>query len=459
MKDLALFARILTREVPDADSDSDAVVFLRKVRGLCQTCLVDDELSVALGETVRPERANELREALLLLKEKTSQGWRFIDANNVQRDLQSVARVLEEESEPELANVPTDQPPKKDDLWGNWQRQESIGSGGQGVAYRARNLQTGQLGALKVLDRAKIRDVRKAGKALERFCHELQSLQSIEHPCVLKVLDFDLEADEAWLVTEYLPLGSLDQALFALAGDAWRALRLARDVASGLSAAHANRIIHRDVKPRNILLRTLDHAILGDFGIAHILDATELTSTDEVVRARWYGPPEAENGRIENPAPSFDVYSLGKVIYVCLAGEDRNRFEREDFRSEKANLVSRLRRPELESANRLLDLMIVKEPSKRLQSMDEVVARIDETLGELFGCGPPDQCRVCRSGRYQTAPSQALRLSGGGNVVVWENPRGGDSPAVEICSTCGDIRLSATGKREAWLSTRPRKLA
>jgi hypothetical protein len=274
-----------------------------------------------------------------------------------------------------------------------WIRGRKLGSGGQGEAYLARHAETGESGVLKLIYPDPNGDLEVRKKARARFEHELKSIRAIDHPCVLRVLDADAAGEEPWIVTEFIALGSLESALTALRGDAWRTLRLARDVASGLAAAHAGEIIHRDVKPRNILLRTLDHAVLGDFGIAHISDATELTSTGEKVAARWFGPPEADNGRLDEPEPSFDVYSLGKVIYVCLSGGSR--FSRERFRDDGADLVEILSRPDLESVNRLLDGMIVEKPSERLQSMEDVIRRIDETLGELFGHGPGDQCRVC----------------------------------------------------------------
>jgi serine/threonine protein kinase len=208
--------------------------------------------------------------------------------------------------------VPIAQESDARNRYGNWIREEELGSGGQGVAYLARNGRTGRLGALKVL----LPDRKKSEKAFARFRHEVEALQEFEHPCILKLLDSNLEAEEPWAVTEFLTLGSLDKVLQTTAGDTWRTLRLARDIATALAEAHAKGIIHRDVKPKNIFLRSLDQAVLGDFGIAHDLDATQLTSTEENVGAHWFRPPEAEDGRIDDPPPNFDVYSLGKVIYV-----------------------------------------------------------------------------------------------------------------------------------------------
>jgi Protein kinase domain len=302
---------------------------------------------------------------------------------------------------PELNNSSTTaQKADGDNRHGDWICGIRIGAGGQGIAYHAKNERTGPVGALKVLRHDRAQDSPDAGKAIERFRHELQVLQETKHPCILKVLDANVLDEDPWVVTEFMPLGSLHRVLNAMSGDTWRTLRLSRDIASALAETHSRGVIHRDVKPQNIFLRTLDHAVLGDFGIAHISDATQLTATEENVGAQWFRPPEAENGRIDDPHPNFDVYSLGKVIYTCLSGGGR--FKREAFREDKASLVSLFQRPDLENVNRLLDEMVVYDPAKRLQKMDEVIYRIDETLTE--GVRPPVRPRV--SARVGTQAGQ-----------------------------------------------------
>lgn len=350
---------------------------------------------------------------------------------------------------PDPANPPRTPGPR----FGNWERFEKLGAGGQGSAYRAQHVETRRLGALKALHSHPSWTAEERAKALGRFRHELQAIREVHHPCVIAVLDAGLDDPEPWIVTEFMEMGSLATVLTALRGDVWRTLRLARAVAAGLAEAHGVGVIHRDVKPANILLRTFDHAVVGDFGIAHIDDATELTSTGEAVGARWFRPPEADHGRLDKPAASFDVYSLGKVIYVCAVGWGNRGhwpFVRERFREEEANLVTLLRRPDLEAVNRLLDHMIVEDPAGRFQSMDEVIRRIDETLGELFGIGPADQCGVCWEGRYEELSRNEVHWA---NVRIFE-PGKPVGPTVEVCSACGDIRLSMPNRRYAWQQSR-----
>jgi len=450
LDDLTRLARSLVEELPTAGENPKS--FTQKVASLCLVCLDGNHhLSQDLKDAVPIERFAELQRALDSLRTQATSSYSLTLAEPILRNLDIVAQILEQTSNAKRDSAaPIAQESNAGDQYGDWIREENLGRGGQGVAYLARNGRTGRLGALKVLPP----DRRKSEKAVARFRHEIKALQEFEHPCILKLLDSNLEAEELWAVTEFLALGSLDKVLQTTAGDTWRTLRLARDIATALAEAHAKGIIHRDVKPKNIFLRSLDQAVLGDFGIAHDSDATQLTSTEENVGAHWFRPPEAEDGRIDDPPPNFDVYSLGKVIYVCMSGGAR--FKREAFKDGGANLASMLHRPELEAVNSLLDGMIVYDPAKRFQTMKEVIRRIDETLGELFGCGPPDQCRVCRSGRYQTAQPGTFVVDGRLHLVVYEDREGG-TPTVDICSTCGDIRLSAPKRRKSWLSAQLRK--
>jgi tRNA A-37 threonylcarbamoyl transferase component Bud32 len=265
-----------------------------------------------------------------------------------------------------------------------------LGSGGQGVVKKVRNIESGEFGVVKVLREKDWPSAAAREKAVDRFRREVTTTKGLPHPCILAVLDQDIDTNEPWAVTEFMPHGSLNGHLSVYRGDQWRSLRIARDVALALGAVHDKKRVHRDVKPENILLRDLDHAVLGDFGIVHDADATDLTATDEVVGPRWFMPPEAETGRLDEPTASFDVYSLGKVIWTMLSGGSA-RFLREGFRDEAFNLVTLLKRPDFEVVNSLLDKMITFEPDRRFQSMADVVNGIDRlSFGAPVPVGPAE---------------------------------------------------------------------
>jgi serine/threonine protein kinase len=233
--------------------------------------------------------------------------------------------------------------------------------------------------ALGVLKRVRA-DVADDPKRLGRLKHEIETVRDLKHPFIAELLDFNF--NELWFVTRYAALGSLGAHLAWFKGDVWRTLRMARDLATALGVAHGKGVIHRDIKPANILLHDPNHVALTDFGIAHDDDQTEVTSTLERVGAQWFRPPEAEHGRHE-PVPAFDVYMLGKVIYVALSGGER--FRREAFQNGAADLVTMFARPELVLVNTLLAKMIVEEPTQRFQTMGEVIGGIDTVLARLSG--------------------------------------------------------------------------
>jgi serine/threonine protein kinase len=187
-----------------------------------------------------------------------------------------------------------------------------------------------------------------------------------------------------WFVTRYAPLGSLLDNVSWFRGDTWRTLRMARDIATALAAAHARKIVHRDVKPGNVLLYDPNHFALTDFGIAHHPDHTAVTSTHERVGPRWFLPPESEQGRCE-PTAAHDVYMLGKLTYFALTGG--HQFFRERFMDSDANIERIFARPEYSIINELFGKMIVEDAGRRLQSMEATIAAIDATTAALLGGG------------------------------------------------------------------------
>lgn len=265
-------------------------------------------------------------------------------------------------------------------MFGDWREIRALTPDGQGdVRFVERVGDKGHaLGVLKRLPEAFAGDA----KRVIRLKHEIETVRALNHPFIAELLDWN--SDELWFVTRYAPYGSLAEHLAWFKGDVFRTLRMARDVALALQSAHEKGVIHRDVKPGNILLYDPNHCALTDFGIAHDDDQTEVTATAERVGASWFRPPEAESGRYE-PTPAFDVYMLGKVVYVALSGGGR--FLREHFQQGLADLAAELGRPDLASTHKLLEKMIVEDPSRRMQSMREVIDSLDATLARVLSSG------------------------------------------------------------------------
>src|ERR1700679_164767 len=148
-----------------------------------------------------------------------------------------------------------------------------------------------------------------------RFEQEIRALQKLNNLHVLRIEDYGEDANAApYLVTPFCPGGSLSRELLPL-GTVVETLRFFQGICEGVAAAHSASVIHRDLKPANIFLDQSRSAIVGDFGLCFLLDETiedddRITETQEVATARWFGAPEARDGRLEDVTPAADVYPL-----------------------------------------------------------------------------------------------------------------------------------------------------
>jgi serine/threonine-protein kinase len=186
-----------------------------------------------------------------------------------------------------------------------------IGRGGMGVVYRARQPGLDRVVAVKVIAPARAADP----GFRERFAREARLAAAIEHPNIVPVYSTGEDRGQLYLVMRYIDGVNLAERLGEGPLAPAAVAEIVGDVASALDAAHLRGLIHRDVKPANILLA--DRAFLTDFGITRELDATMgLTRTGVFVGSVEYAAPEQASG----PGPAADQYSLGCVAYECLTG-------------------------------------------------------------------------------------------------------------------------------------------
>jgi WD40 repeat protein len=196
---------------------------------------------------------------------------------------------------------------------GNYRLLRLLGEGGFAEVYLGEHIHLGTSAAIKVLA------ARLSGEGVERFRQEARIIARLRHPYIVRVLDFDVAQGTPYLVMDYAPSGTL-RARYP------KGTRLAletllpyvRQVASALHYAHEQRLVHRDVKPENMLLGPGGEAILSDFGIAIVAETAHMQSTLEVVGTPAYMAPEQLQG---HPRPASDQYALGIVIYEWLCGE------------------------------------------------------------------------------------------------------------------------------------------
>ncbi len=248
---------------------------------------------------------------------------------------------------------------------------EPIGHGGMAVVYRARQESLDRTVAVKVLSE----NLAASSEFMERFRREARTAASMRHPNVITVHDFG-EDDRGvpYLVLEYIGGPTLAD-LMDVGLDDQRIPDLLDQIAAGLDYAHAHGVIHRDIKPGNVLMTEDGRAVLADFGLAWLLEGAHLTLTGGVIGTPEYMSPEQAAG---NPIDHrCDVYALGVVLYEMLVGD--RPFVAETpigvllmhLQDEPPSLLDA--RPDLPLAvAEVLEKALVKDPNERYSSAGEL---------------------------------------------------------------------------------------
>lgn len=212
------------------------------------------------------------------------------------------------------------------DSLGPYTLESVLGEGAIGVVFRAKRKQDDVVVALKVLKKL----LSQNEIYRQRFSREARVAQEVRNPHLVPILEAGEALGYHYLAVGYVEGGSLADHLKAegrLTVD--ECVRLAAEVASGLDALHAHDIVHRDVKPSNVMLDVSGRAALTDFGLAKGPAYTVLTKPGQVMGTLDYIAPELIRG--ERASPASDLYALGCVVYECLAGAppygDRRLFE------------------------------------------------------------------------------------------------------------------------------------
>src|SRR5579859_161184 len=209
---------------------------------------------------------------------------------------------------------------------GNYQIEALLGSGGMGRVYRARHIHLDRLAALKVMH-----DNLASDPGFEaRFRQEAKAIAALQHPNIVEVYDFGKQGDRCYLVLELLTDGSLRALLqgMAGAGQAWPlldGLDLVRQAAEGLAYAHDQGMVHRDIKPDNMLLKRPGGAAasrlilkITDFGLARLAAGSVMTATGATMGTPAYMSPEQCQGLALDGRS--DIYALGVVLYELATG-------------------------------------------------------------------------------------------------------------------------------------------
>jgi hypothetical protein len=259
--------------------------------------------------------------------------------------------------------------------------EEEIGRGGMGVVYRAFDLRLKRTVALKLIAPELALDQRFR----ERFARETELLMSLEHPNVVPIHDAG-DVDRRLYLAMRLVDFDLRKVLRAEGAlEPARALTICRQVASALDAAHARGLVHRDVKPSNVLLDGNDHAYLADFGLTRRLDEQGSPATDgrSVGTPAYLAPEQIEGEPVDGRA---DVYALGCLLFECLTGSlpfaRGSRLETAWAHLEEEPPSARALVPELpEAIDPVLRTALAKEPGDRYPTCTALASAAEHALG------------------------------------------------------------------------------
>ena len=201
-------------------------------------------------------------------------------------------------------------------LAGRYEIVEKIGDGGMAVVYKARDKQLNRFVAIKILKKEFISDQ----TFVENFIKEAKAAASLQHPNIVTIYDAGKDRDIYYIVMEYVEGRALSELIAAEAPlDYKRCIRIAKQIASALALAHSTNIIHRDVKPHNILMMEDGTAKITDFGIAKaVSDGTIINDSGIIMGSVHYFSPEQSRGQYVDE--KSDIYSLGIVLYEMITG-------------------------------------------------------------------------------------------------------------------------------------------
>ncbi len=286
-------------------------------------------------------------------------------------------------------------PPQPGDLIADrYELEELVGTGGMSTVFRAYDRQLERRVAIKILHEHYADDP----EYLERFRREARAVAKLSHPNIVTVIDRGDDGGRQYIVFEHVEGENLKELVVRSGRLPVRAaLELALDVANGLAFAHDHGLVHRDVKPQNVLLSREGEVKVTDFGIARSLHMEHgVTQTGTVLGTGEYLAPEQASGKQVSPAT--DVYSLGVVLWELLAGDVP--FVGENFVAVALRHVNepppslRERRPDvtprLEAA---VDRALAKDPGRRFPSMAAFAKELRACLAEAEGevAPPPAQ--------------------------------------------------------------------
>jgi len=379
-----------------------AKIFSDAPRGLCTACVLETALGILPNAPVAADQENEA-------------------AN---RPMGESAR----SPSPRFSDSPFQSVPMLGEL-GDYELLEEIGRGGQGVVFRARQKRLNRTVALKVISLGQW-----ASKAhLKRFRREAEAAASLDHPCIVPIYEVDERDGSCYFSMKFVEGGQLDEVTRREPMPIRRAVELIAKVARTVHYAHEHGILHRDIKPGNILLDAKGEPHLTDFGLARLVESeSSVTHTLDILGTPSYMAPEQAVGNNTAVGNATDVYGIGAVLYQLLTGHPPFAGGA-TYETIRLLLDTEPRQPRLLNPKIDRDLSTIclkcleKDPKRRYSSALALAEDLDHWLKH-----EPIQARriglFARGGKWvQRNPTSALlaasliALAAAAGWIVWES--------------------------------------
>jgi len=325
-------------------------------------------------------------------------------------------------------------------LSGRYRIEAKIGSGGMSTVYLARDETLDRPVAIKILHR----EMTEQQDQLARFRQEARAVAKLSHPSVVSVIDAGEDGGHPYIVFEYIEGETLKQRIARLGAlDTQDAVAYTIEIAQGLAVAHERQMIHRDVKPQNILIDPAGRAKVTDFGIARQLEQAGVTATGRVLGTTDYVAPEQAMG--QGADQRSDIYSLGIVLFEMLSGDVPYQADSQvgvamKHVNEDLPDVQQVR-PGLSSAVALVvERATAKDPTERYASIEDMeddletaleveAARAGSTTSEatsVLQAVPPAKRKLARGARLSAVGIIALLIVAGATLALVQLIANGD---------------------------------
>ena len=266
--------------------------------------------------------------------------------------------------------------------FGDYELLEEIARGGMGVVYKARQMSLNRPVALKMILAGQL----ASENDVKRFYSEAEAAATLDHPNIVPIFEVGQHEGQHYFAMGYIDGPSLAAKLDAAGWPTSEAARLVRQIADAIQYAHARGVIHRDLKPQNVLLGADGVPRITDFGLAkRSEDASNLTTTGQILGTPSYMSPEQAAGKTREIGPLTDVYSLGAILYALLTG--RPPFEGPDVISTISRVIfeeptsPRRHNPQVDQDLETITLKcLAKDPAERYSSARELADDLDRFL-------------------------------------------------------------------------------